>query len=85
MTEQWHVKEATAGWSWVFDDNGKLVATAYLGYENLIAVAPRLLAACKAAAEWRAAYPFLNAIFEQQTSAEVEVQLLAAINKAKVP
>ena len=48
MTEQWHVKEAMEAWSWVFDDNGKLVATAYLGYENLIAEAPNLLAACEA-------------------------------------
>ena len=55
MTEQWHVKEAMEAWSWVFDDNGKLVATAYQGYESLIAAAPYLLAACEAAlslTEW---------------------------------
>ena len=42
MTEQWHVKEATKGWSFVFDDDGRLVATAYWGFENLIAAAPEM-------------------------------------------
>ena len=42
-----------------------------------------LLTACKAAAEWHASYPFGNAIFEQQTSAEVERQLVGAIAAAR--
>jgi len=52
-------------------------------YPEYAAAYADLLTACKAAAEWHAAFPHDNAIFDQQTSAEVERQLVAAIRKAR--
>jgi len=70
-------------WSVIAADGYVIADVIYREDGPLLAVSHELLAACKAAAEWHASYPFGNAIFEQQTSAEVERQLVAAIAKAK--